>query len=323
MFRDPDERAVERVDERAGERAGLPGMPPGGPDWLPYSFSIVGAEKEWHLHAVDRARPAPPGGPGTAQGAPVLHPRGHGLDPPRLLRLPPGARRSAWYAGDATPAYLFWPEALTRMHAYNPETRLIAVFRDPLERLFSHWTREVLRHMDHLAGLAAVHHRVPAPDHADVPAGRAVAGVQAALRGSTSYYGNHLTRGLTVFPREQWLWLEFRGNTGRLPPRAGPADRLPRRGPLRTPPRGRPADERARAGRQRHQTAADLASLAQLYAADLAQFRAVSRLRSIDAWPTVLILSGRLSPTELAERFASRVEPLPATATPEGHVEAG
>ena len=54
-------------------------------------------------------------------------------------------------------------------------------------------------------------------------------------------------------------------------------------------------------------TAADVASLAHLYAADLTQFRAVSKL-DIDAWPTVRILSGRMSPSDLAERFAARVE---------------
>ena len=51
-------------------------------------------------------------------------------------------------------------------------------------------------------------------------------------------------------------------------------------------------------------TAADLASLAQLYAADLAQFRAVSEL-DIDAWPTVRILVGPDVPADLAERFAA------------------
>jgi len=47
--------------------------------------------------------------------------------------------------------------------------------------------------------------------------------------------------------------------------------------------------------------------VAHLYAADLTQFRAVSQL-DIDAWPTVRILSGRMSPSDLAERFAARVE---------------
>jgi hypothetical protein len=40
--------------------------------------------------------------------------------------------------GDSTPVYLFWPQALERMRAYKPDMPLIAVFRDPIERLFSH-----------------------------------------------------------------------------------------------------------------------------------------------------------------------------------------
>ena len=45
-------------------------------------------------------------------------------------------------AGDYTPAYLFWPGALRRMHAYNPDMKLIASFRDPIERAFSQWCME-------------------------------------------------------------------------------------------------------------------------------------------------------------------------------------
>ena len=55
----------------------------------------------------------------------------------------------------------------------------------------------------------------------------------------------------------------------------------------------------------------DLASLAQLYAGDLAHFRDLSGL-DVDAWPTVRILSGRMSPADLAERFAARVEVRPS-----------
>ena len=41
--------------------------------------------------------------------------------------------------GDASPTYLYWPHAMERMRAYKPDMPLVAVFRDPLERLFSHW----------------------------------------------------------------------------------------------------------------------------------------------------------------------------------------
>ena len=137
------------------------------------------------------------------------------------------------------------------------------------------------------------------------------------------YYGDQLTRGLTIFPPEQWLWLEFRAMLADF---SGALDQLTdflgidRYGRHPEPGRLMSGPDRV-AGTA--PTAADLASLAQLYAADLTQFRAVSKL-DIDAWPTVRILSGRMSPADLAERFAARVESRPgAPARGEGQIKAG
>jgi hypothetical protein len=124
------------------------------------------------------------------------------------------------------------------------------------------------------------------------------------------YYGDQLSRGLTIFPREQWLWLEFRsmladfsGNLDQLTDFLG-VDRYHRH----------PEPGRQMSGPDRvvgtPPSAADLTSLAELYAADLAQFGDVSGL-DIDAWPTVQILAGRLDPAELATKFAARVEVRP------------
>ncbi len=57
-------------------------------------------------------------------------------------------KRSAVHSmvGDSTPVYIMWPGALERMRAYKPDMPLIAVFRDPIERLFSHWTMLRTRH---------------------------------------------------------------------------------------------------------------------------------------------------------------------------------
>ena len=110
-------------------------------DWLPYSFSIVGAQKSGTSTlstALDR-HPQVARAPRkelqffTREDMDWSRPDYSGYRAPR--RKP-----QHLIAGDATPAYLFWPHALERMHHYNPDTRLIAVFRDPLERLFSHWT---------------------------------------------------------------------------------------------------------------------------------------------------------------------------------------
>jgi len=57
-------------------------------------------------------------------------------------------------------------------------------------------------------------------------------------------------------------------------------------------------------------TAADLASLAELYADDLAVFDQLSGLDT-SGWPTTRILAGTLDPGELAARLAKKVAPLP------------
>jgi len=47
--------------------------------------------------------------------------------------------------GEATPIYLYWPNALERICAYNPAMRLIVLLRDPVERAWSHWRMERAR----------------------------------------------------------------------------------------------------------------------------------------------------------------------------------
>jgi len=47
--------------------------------------------------------------------------------------------------GEATPIYLYWPQSLERIAAYNPQIRLIVMLRDPVERAWSHWRMERAR----------------------------------------------------------------------------------------------------------------------------------------------------------------------------------
>ena len=47
--------------------------------------------------------------------------------------------------GEATPIYLYWPQSLERIAAYNPAMKLIVVLRDPVERAWSHWRMEYAR----------------------------------------------------------------------------------------------------------------------------------------------------------------------------------
>ncbi|MFN3523814.1 MAG: sulfotransferase domain-containing protein [Phenylobacterium sp.] len=47
--------------------------------------------------------------------------------------------------GEATPIYVYWPNSLERIAAYNPKARLILMLRDPVERAWSHWRMEFAR----------------------------------------------------------------------------------------------------------------------------------------------------------------------------------
>jgi hypothetical protein len=47
--------------------------------------------------------------------------------------------------GEATPIYLYWPNCVERIAAYNPAMRLIVLLRDPVERAWSHWKMEYAR----------------------------------------------------------------------------------------------------------------------------------------------------------------------------------
>ena len=47
--------------------------------------------------------------------------------------------------GEATPIYLYWPQSLERIAAYNPAMKLVIMLRDPVARAWSHWKMEYAR----------------------------------------------------------------------------------------------------------------------------------------------------------------------------------
>lgn len=116
-------------------------------------------------------------------------------------------------AGDATPAYLFWPGALERMRAYDPGLRLMAAFRDPIERAFSHWSMERMRHSWYPDLPQAIESYGHDPLPTEISADRPGAALQRSPF-SRGLYGAQLERGLAHFPAEQWLLFEFREITG-------------------------------------------------------------------------------------------------------------
>jgi len=52
--------------------------------------------------------------------------------------------------GESTPIYMYWHEAPKRIWQYNPDMKLIAVLRNPIDRAYSHWNMEYDRKTDSL-----------------------------------------------------------------------------------------------------------------------------------------------------------------------------
>jgi len=45
--------------------------------------------------------------------------------------------------GEVTPTYIYDQRALDRLYTYNPNIKILAVLRNPIERAYSHWAMEV------------------------------------------------------------------------------------------------------------------------------------------------------------------------------------
>jgi hypothetical protein len=105
--------------------------------------------------------------------------------------------------GEATPIYLYWPGALERIAAYNPDMKLVLLFRDPVERAWSHWKMEYARGKESEPFAWCIRQ-----GRARMAAGSPVAGFHRVYSYvERGFYGRQLARALRLFPREQLLLL--------------------------------------------------------------------------------------------------------------------
>ena len=110
----------------------------------------------------------------------------------------PGAIR-----GEATPIYLYWPHSLERIAAYNPAMRLVLLFRDPVERAWSHWRMETARGAETEPFAWCIRE-----GRARVAASRRPEGAHRVYSYvERGFYGAQLRHALTLFPAEQLLCL--------------------------------------------------------------------------------------------------------------------
>jgi hypothetical protein len=105
--------------------------------------------------------------------------------------------------GEATPIYVYWPGSLERIAAYNPAMRLILIFRDPIERAWSHWKMEYARGAETRPFAWCIREgRDRVAESPDTPGfHREYSYVE---RG---FYGEQVQRLLRLFPRDQVLFL--------------------------------------------------------------------------------------------------------------------
>ena len=279
-------------------------------DVLPISFAIVGVQKAatstLHSMLVRHRHIAR----GDAKEL-------HFFDDERLDWSAPdyshyGVRRTTRgqrVAGDATPSYIWWPHALDRMHRYNPDMRLVASFRDPIERAFSQWSMERKRQPSYpsfgrsieLFGDLSLMHGLPAGKTS-----REMRRTAMVVRG---LYGAQLRRGLSVFDRAQWQLIPFRRFVA--DPRSVLDDLATflELGAWNTYPRLREnPTPRDHVGAP--PTAEDMSRLTEVYADDLYEFARLSGFDVAD-WPTMQIAAGTLSPAELAAELARKVGLVP------------
>ena len=211
--------------------------------------------------------------------------------------------------GDATPRYLLMPGALERMRAESPDLRLIAIFRDPIDRLVSQWVMVRERQPDRAPDWPEMMAWRPEDFPTEVPArfegpgGRArFMRASGVIRG---YYGGQIRHGLSLFPRDQWLFLDFAELLSEPTKTMDAVTRHIDVGKFRPYPQLKKLMAGSPTITGTSPTGEDLMTLARALEPELAEYVALTG-RSVDHWTTERLLIGELDPDEQADVYARK-----------------
>ncbi|NYD57255.1 hypothetical protein BKA08_001493 [Nocardioides marinisabuli] len=213
---------------------------------------------------------------------------------------------------DATPSYLFWPEALPRLRRYNSSAKIIVSLRDPIDRAFSQWLMTYARALStgrrypSFSELVSDQTRHPAklPGKAsqEVPA-REVRQLTVLPRG---LYAHQLRRLRDYFPDEQVLQVDFEEVVTQQ-------DALARRclnflglSPFRKPLSPVRANPSSGAPGAAAPTARDVAALVEYYADDFGDLASESTIDT-GGWTLARVLRKDMSAQDVADRMARRL----------------
>ncbi len=117
-----------------------------------------------------------------------------------------GPRREA-ISGEASPEYLFYPFAARRVLAAQPDIKLIALLRNPVDRAYSQYQRAVRRGWEDMPFKDAV---AAEPERTGLADRVSWAGLTEPIRNaeltylSRGLYARQLAAWLDLFPREQF-----------------------------------------------------------------------------------------------------------------------
>lgn len=219
----------------------------------------------------------------------------------------PARRQRRQLLGDATPLYLWWPQALERIHRYDPGMKIVVLFRDPIERLFSQWMMIVNRWPDNALDWPEFLTRF-APDGLQdrIPRGVHVGGFRMHSGVVRGYYGAQLEKGYALFGPDKFHLVEFRAF---LRDHATALDGITDFLGLRRFEQ-HPELPHSMAGKPGVQgtapTAGDIEGLVERYRQDFARFSLLSGL-DVSDWPIRRLLDGELSPADLAAQYAAKL----------------
>jgi hypothetical protein len=137
---------------------------------------------------------------------------------PDYKKLEAGMDREALkIRGEATPIYMYWPNSIERLHAYDAKAKLIVLLRHPVFRAHSHWRMEVKRCLDNYSFSDAIRSGRQRVKDAENGAHRVYSYVE---RG---FYAHQIRHILSFFERSNvhfattdQLWLEPKSTLGAI-----------------------------------------------------------------------------------------------------------
>ena len=198
--------------------------------------------------------------------------------------------------GEATPIYIYWPGALERIRAYNPDIKLILLLRDPIERAYSAWCHQRRKGRETLSFSAAIREGRERVTDAKGFGNRHFSYVERGL------YEAQLRHALDLFPVANVLLLDSRKlsrDPGSLVTQAARFLGLEEPNGAVEPVH---ANRRSEFKGSDTVEADDVAFLADLFASDVALLEKRVDF-SLEHWPVSRLVQGKVSAGEVASRL--------------------